>query len=42
MQQSDFENIYDTYGSMLYSIALQICHKEKYTGQILINIFKKI
>ena len=42
MNTSDFENIYDKYCPMLYSIALQICHSRKKAEQTLISIFKKI
>ncbi len=40
--KADFENIYDAYCPVLYSIALQLCPTEEQAEQILVETFKKI
>ena len=42
MNTSNFENIYDKYSPILYSIALQICNSKKKAEQVLMNTFKKV
>lgn len=40
--KADFENIYDAYCPVLYSIALQLCPTEEQAEQILVETFKKM
>lgn len=40
--KTSFENIYNAYCPMLYSIALQLCPTRKIAEKILLNAFKKV
>ena len=40
--KADFENIYDAYCPVLYSIALQLCPTEEQAEEILVETFKKM
>ena len=40
--KADFENIYDVYCPVLYSIALQLCPTEAQAEEIIVETFKKM
>ena len=42
ISNSDFEIIYDKYGSMLYGLASEICHSNQKAEELLISTLKKI
>lgn len=42
MNYSDFENIYDKYCPMLFSIAVEICHSKNKAEELLMITFRKI
>lgn len=42
ISNSDFEIIYDKYGSMLYGLASEICDSNQKVEELLISTFKKI